>query len=284
MISNSDSPKVALVIGSGAIKCTAVLGILKVLEREGIGVDLVVGSSAGSIYATVIALGYDAGEAEAMTLSLWTRELTRSRNRRAMLEVMLPRLFKFDGQFGLVDDRRINARLQDAFGERTFAESQIPLFVVATDFLSGEQVVVTQGRLRDAIRASIAIPFIFKPWRVDGRLLFDGLMSDPLPVDVAIQQGAKVIIALGFEGPLQRKMDSIIRFAFQIVTVMSNNLLRSNFAFHNVAHHTEILAILPEFDQHVGPFDTDKVPYLVQKGQEAMEEQLPYLKQLLGLG
>jgi len=273
--------RVALVIGSGAIKCTAILGVLKVLEREGIGIDLVVGSSAGAIYAALIALGHGAQQAEQKTLTLWTREVTAKRNRRALLEAMLPRLFKFDGRFGLVDDTLILQRLSEAFGQQSFADAQIPLRIVATDFMSGEQVVLQDGSIVDAIRGSIAIPFIFKPWPVNGRLLMDGFMTAPLPVDVAIRENANVILALGFDTPVQRKVDGIIRYAFQITTIASNNLLRSNFAFHNIAHHTEILSILPVLEQHVSPFDTSKVPYLVEKGEQAMEEQLPYLRRLL---
>ena len=281
----SDTPqkRVALVIGSGSIKCTAALGLLKVLEREGIAIDLVVGSSAGSIYSTIIALGYDAESGEEMTHDLWTRELTKKRNRKALLELLLPKAFGFDGRFGLVDDTLIMERLNTAFGNRTFADAKIPLYIIATDFMSGEQVILQEGRLVDSIRGSIAIPFIFKPWPVNGRLLIDGLLADPLPVDVAIREGADVIIALGFESPVQKRVDSIIRFAFQVTTIMANNLLRSNFAFHNIAHHTEIISILPEFEDRIGPFDTARIPYLIEKGAQAMEEQLPYLNQLLAM-
>jgi NTE family protein len=283
MPSNTNQKRVALVIGSGSIKCTAALGLLKVLEREGIGIDLVVGTSAGSIYATVIALGYDAAAGEQMTNDLWTRELTTKRNRKAILELLLPNAFGFDGRFGLIDDTLIMERLNRAFGNRTFADTKIPLYISATDFMSGEQVVLHEGRLVDSIRGSIAIPFVFKPWPVNGRLLVDGLLADPLPVDVAIRESADVIIALGFESPLQTRVDSVIRFAFQVTTIMSNNLLRSNFAFHNIAHHTEIISILPEFEERIGPFDTTRIPYLIEKGAQAMEEQLPYLNQLLGM-
>jgi NTE family protein len=283
MPSNTKQKRVALVIGSGSIKCTAALGLLKVLEREGIDIDLVVGTSAGSIYATVIALGYDAAAGEQMTNDLWTRELTTKRNRKAILELLMPKAFDFDGRFGLIDDTLIMERLNGAFGNRTFADAKIPLYISATDFMSGEQVVLHEGRLVDSIRGSIAIPFVFKPWPVNGRLLVDGLLADPLPVDVAIREGADVIIALGFESPLQTRVDSVIRFAFQVTTIMSNNLLRSNFAFHNIAHHTEIISILPEFEERIGPFDTTRIPYLIEKGAQAMEEQLPYLNQLLGM-
>jgi len=283
MPSNTNQKRVALVIGSGSIKCAAALGLLRVLEREGIGIDLVVGTSAGSIYATVIALGYDAATGEQMTRELWTSEITTKRNRRAILELLLPKASGFDGRFGLIDDTLIMKRLKKAFGKQTFADAKIPLYITATDFMNGEKVILHEGSLVDSIRASIAIPFVFKPWPVNGRLMLDGLLADPLPVDVAIREGADIIVALGFENPLQSRVDSVIRFAFQVTTIMSNNLLRSNFAFHNIAHHTEIISILPEFEERISPFDTTKISYVIEKGAQTMEEQLPYLNQLLAM-
>lgn len=284
MSSGSAKKRVGLVIGAGSIKCVASLGILRVLEREGIDIDLVVGCSGGSLYATCIALGWDAETSEHRSKELWTREITQQRNRKSILEVIFPKLFGFDGRFGLLHDDQIMQRLRAAFGETTtFADTKIPLHVMTTDLMSGEQVAMSEGNLVDAIRGSIAIPFIFKPWPVNGRLMVDGGVADPMPVDVAIREGADIIIALGFEGPSQRQIDSVIKYAFQITTIMTNNLLKSNYAFHNLVHHTEILAILPEFEERISSFDTSKVPYLINKGEEAMAQQLPYLKKLLGI-
>jgi len=281
---SSDTPKkrVGLVIGAGSIKCIASLGILKVLEREGIDIDLVVGCSGGSLYASCIALGWDAQTSEQKSKALWTQEITQQRNRRAILEVIFPKLFGFNGRFGLLDDRLIVERIRAAFGAATFADAKIPLYIIATDLMSGDQVVLNEGYLLDAIRASIAIPFIFKPWPIDGRLMVDGGVADPMPVDVAIKEGAEIIIALGFEGPVEKPIDSVVRFTFQVTTIMANHLLKSNFAFQNLVHHTEILPIIPEFEKRIGSFDVSRVPYLIDKGAEAMEEQLPYLKRLLG--
>ena len=71
-----------------------------------------------------------------------------------------------------------------------------------------------------------------------------------------------------------------MRFAFQLSSIMSNNLYKANFAFHNLAHHGEIIPIVPEFTQKVGLFDTDKIPYVITEGERAIEAQMPYLRQL----
>jgi NTE family protein len=277
---DSPRPRVAVVIGSGSVKCAAALGLLKILRRENIGIDLLVGCSGGSIYAALMGLGIDVSTAEEMTRRLWTKELTRKRNRTALLRALVPGI-PFREDFGLVNDRLILRRLRDAFGERTFESAVIRLFLTATDFHTGEQVVFSRGPIVDAVRASIAIPYVFEPWRIGERLLVDGFLSDPMPVGVAIKEGADVIVTMGFESPYQPKVTSLLRFAFQLSTIASNNLLRSNFAFHNLAHHHEIIAIVPTFKERVGLFDTHLIPYVIEEGERAAEQQLPYLRRLL---
>jgi len=274
--------RIALVIGSGSVKCAAALGLMRVLAREQIDVDMVVGCSGGSIYASLIALGWPVERATDATLKMWTRDLTARRNTRGLLQLALPWIFKFDESFGLIDDRLINRRLADGFEGATFAQTRIPLFVTATDFYTGEQVVLSEGLLADAVRASISIPFIFPPHRINGRYLMDGFQSDPLPIGVAIREGADVIIALGFESPYQERVTSLMRYNFQVSSITSNNLLKANYAFHNLAHHSEIVPILPDFKEKIKLFDTDKLPYVSAEGERAAEGQLPFIKGLLG--
>jgi NTE family protein len=274
-------PRVALVIGSGSVKCAAALGLMKVLEREGIAVDMVVGCSGGAIYAALIALGWPVEKATEATLNMWTREVTSKRSVKAMLQLILPWIFKFDETFGLIDDALINRRLRAGYDGATFAQARIPLFVTATDLYNGEQVVMSEGSVAEAVRASISIPYIFPPHKVNGRHLIDGYQSDPLPIGVAIKEGADIIIALGFESPYQEEITSLMRYNFQVSSVTSNNLLKTNFAFHNLAHHSEIIPILPEFKLHIKLFDTERLPYVIEEGERAAEDHLPYIKELL---
>lgn len=273
--------RVALVIGSGSVKCAAALGVKQVLDREGIGVDLLVGCSGGSLFAALLAAGHDARSGVEMTRRLWTRELTSRPDRRSLAALLLPRLFGFSREFGLRDDRLVLARLKEVFGGMTFENARLPLFVTATDFENGEQVVVSSGPVVDALRASIAIPFVFKPWRVAGRLCTDGFLSDPLPVGVAVREGADVVIAVGFDSPYQERVDGAGRFAFQLSSIMTNNLLRAAFAFHQLAHHDEIIPIVPRFQERIRLFDIGKIDMIVEDGARAAEAQVPYLRRLL---
>ncbi len=277
------SRSVALVIGSGSVKCAAALGLQRVLQREGIGVDMVVGCSGGSIYAAFLAAGFDTEDSIRLTKTLWTREITEQRDTLSLLRAVFPKLLGFSEDFGLKRDTLILDRLRHVFGDRQIEAMPTRLHLTATDFRSGEQVVLSQGSLVDAIRASIAIPFIFRPWKIGGRLLIDGFMSDPLPVGVAIREGADVIVAMGFESPYQTGVTSPARFSFQLSSIMTNNLLKSRFAFHNLAHHAEVIPVIPQFSQRIRLFDTEKIPMIIEEGERAAEEQLPYLRRLLAV-
>lgn len=273
--------RVALVIGSGSVKCAAAIGLQKALQREGIEIGMVVGASGGAIYAALIAMGIAPEQAADMSARLWTRDVTAKHNRRALWQILLPNVFGFDENFGTVDDTLVMQRLRDAYGDAKIENTVIPLYITATDFHNGEQVVLTKGNLVDAVRASFAIPYIFKAHRVDGRLLVDGYLTDPMPVGVAIKENANVILAMGFESPYQGKINALMRYTFQVSSIMSNNLLKANYAFHSMAHHGEVLTILPQFEQRIGLFDTDKIPYIIEAGERAMQAQMPYLKKLL---
>ena len=110
--------RIALVIGSGSVKCAAAIGIQTVLKREGFELDMVVGCSAGAMYAAVMAAGHDADVAADMTRRLWTKEVANRRNTRSLLQTVAPRWLRFDkATYGLRDDRMIMQRLQSAFGD-----------------------------------------------------------------------------------------------------------------------------------------------------------------------
>ena len=274
--------RVALVIGAGAVKCAAALGLWRVLKRHEVEVDFVVGCSGGSLYAALMALDYDVETCDRLTRQLWTRDVMQKRDLRSLFAAAFPRAFGFDGRFGLVSDEPLTRVMRSVFGERQFTETRMPLHVVATDFTNGDRVVLSEGRIFDALRASISIPYVWRPWQIGDRWLVDGCLSDPLPIDVAMREGADLILAMGFESAYPRKVKSVTRFAFQISSIYTNNLLRANFAFHNAVHHSEIIPIVPEFDRPIGLFDTDKFPYVIEQGERAAEAQIPYLLRLLG--
>jgi NTE family protein len=273
--------RLALVIGSGSVKCAAGLGLYRALQREGISPDLVVGCSGGGLIVSTIALGYSASDIETLMLKLWTRETISKIDPHSLLRIILPRWFGFNENFGLIDDRLLLKSLRDTFGDTKIEETSIPLYLVATNVWNGEKVVIHQGSMVDALRASIASPVIFRPWPVEGQLLYDGAMSDPMPVDVAIREDAGVIIAMGFESPYHAQMHSLMSYLLQMTSVWNNNLLHSSFAFYNLAHHAEIIPIIPQFQKRIDFADTHLIPYIIEEGERATNLHMPYLKRLL---
>ncbi|MEO0598814.1 MAG: patatin-like phospholipase family protein [Chloroflexota bacterium] len=279
--SEQNQPSVSVVLGSGSVKCSAALGMFHVLEREGIDVDLIVGGSAGSIFGTLLAMGMTAKEAEVAATRLWTPEVTKKRSRRSLLSILFPKQLGFDEKFGMLDDTLIQERLQQALGDKQFTDTTIPLYITATDFHTGEMVVLQEGKLRDAIRASISIPFMFKPYKVNGLLLIDGFMSDSLPIAPAIQNGGNIILAMGFETAYNTQFRHIGHFASQMTSIMKNNLLKARFAFNTAVHHEEVIPILPALDKDIKRFDIEKIPHIIAEGERATEAQLPYIRRLL---
>ena len=254
---------------------------MRVLQREGVQIDLLVGTGAGSIYAAMLALGHDTEEIIAINQRLWTREVTSKPNRQAILQMLLPRRFKVREYFNLMDDSLVNEALYRAFGEKRFDEITFPLYITATEYKTGMQVILSEGRIYEAVRASISLPLIFPPFSKDEHLLSDGYLSDPLPIGVALQEGADVVFAMGFEsfsgGPIRSFSDYLLHLS----SIMSNNLLRASTAFYNLAHHGELIAIIPQFEEEIHPFDTDRIPEIIQIGEAETEKHLPQIRSLL---
>lgn len=271
--------RVALVIGSGAIKCAASIGMFQVLEEENIQVDLVVGCSGGAIYGVGKAFGMALEEIRELSDTTWTRELMQGYlvNLKASKDGSLP----FNERSGLVDDSFLNDKLKKICKDKSFSDSQIPFVVVATHMMNGEPVEFSQGNIFDAVRASLAIPMIFPPWEVNDSLYVDGAASNPLPIDIAIKHGAHIVLAMGFNADYRNKFRSITAVQEHMTSIYMNNILKSSFAFHNLAHHSEIFPIIPEFDSVISMFDIQKLPHIIERGREATLEQLPHIKRLL---
>jgi NTE family protein len=186
----------AVVIGSGSVLCAASVGMLRAFQAAGIEISMAVGSSGGSLYAALIALGASPETLHEMSLNLWSSDLFEGY--ASNLRQALSGEVRFTEKSSLIDDRAINQRLREVYGDRTFANTRLPLHVVATELYTGESVTLSEGGIFDAVRASIAIPLVFAPWQIGETWYVDGAVANPLPVDVAIREGARVIVALGF--------------------------------------------------------------------------------------
>ena len=175
-------PRVGLVLGSGGARGWCHIGVLRELEAMGLRPDIVAGSSMGALVGAVWALGrLDALEDVA-------RSLTRTRVLR-MLDLRFSGggLIGGSGIVGLLDSIGLTGRIEDM---------PLPFVAVATDISSGREVWLRDGRLDDAVRASIAMPGVIAPKQIGGRWLIDGGVTNPVPVSAARALGAEVVLAV----------------------------------------------------------------------------------------
>ncbi len=271
-------PRFALVLGSGGVRSIAALGMVEVLAREGLVPDLVVGCSAGAMFGALIAAGHDACEAIRLATTLWSPEVTRKRRWKAVPQMLWPRLGRFDADFSLRDDGPVMQRLEQAFGDVRIEHLRIALRVTTTDASTGERVVLREGALVTALRASIALPFMFSPVHLDGRRLIDGFVADPLPVSAAFD--AQAVLALGFESPMPYRIDGPTRMLAQVTSALTNNLMQARLA-EAQGGGARLLSIVPRLERRVGLFDTGAMPYLVEAGRRATEAALPNILALV---
>ena len=270
--------RLALVLGSGGVRSIAAVGIVEILARAGIRPDLLVGCSSGALFAATIALRMPPPDALHLATSLWSPELTRRRRLWSYVQLVAPRLAGFDADFGLRDSRLIAERIAHAFGPVWIEELPTTLRVAATDAMHGTPVVLRSGRLVDALRASVAVPFIFPSVLVDGRRLVDGVISDPLPIAAAAD--AHAVLTLGFEGAMPRKVDRPARLVAQVSTALINNLQRARIAAAQ-AGGQRVLALELALERRVGLWETAALRSVYEAGKRAAEQQLPAIRALL---
>jgi NTE family protein len=277
---NRSSPRLALVLGSGGVRSIAALGIVDVLADAGLPPDLVVGCSSGALFGACVAAGWTGGQGLGAALALWSPELTQKKRWRAYVELVAPKLLGFGADFALRDAGLIRARVERAFGDLRIEQLPTPLRIVATDSTSGRPVVLTHGHVADAVRASMALPFMFPSVEIDGRRLTDGVLTDPLPVSVA--NDARAVLTVGFRGAMPRRVDRASRLMAQVTTTMINNLQDARLAAARAAGQ-RMLSFDLEIDRRIGLWETAAMPRIFEIGQRAARDRLPAIRRLLEL-
>jgi len=174
--------KIGLALGGGAARGWAHIGVIKALVEAGVKPDVIVGTSIGAVVGACHAAGHlDA-------LEEFARQLTRRR-------VFGYLDFNFAGT-GLINGQRLCERLQQQLGDLTIEELEPRFTAVATEIGTGHEIWLSRGRLVDAVRASYALPGVFRPVKINGRWLFDGALVNPIPVSVCRAHGARYVIAV----------------------------------------------------------------------------------------
>jgi NTE family protein len=173
-------PKIGIALGGGFARGLAHIGVLKVLEEEGIPVDFIAGTSVGSVIGAAYASGISAKELEEVASLVRFKDFSR---------------WTFS-RFGLFSNDKMAIFLRKVLRCKTFEELRIPLAIAATDIITGEAAVFTKGDLVDPVRASCAYPGMFQPVKVDGRLMVDGLLAHAVPAMPLRDMGAERVISV----------------------------------------------------------------------------------------
>jgi NTE family protein len=268
----------ALVLGSGGVRSVAALGIADVLSEAGMRPDLVVGCSSGALFGACIAMGWSGEQALDAAMRLWSAELTGKRRWRAYLQLLAPKLCGFDADFSLRDGRLIRARVERAFGGVRIEDLPTALRVVATEASRGESAVLDQGRVSDALCASMAVPFMFPSVVIDGRRYTDGVITDPLPVSAA--SDARAAITLGFRGRLPRRVNRASRLVAQVTTTLINNLQQARLA-EAASRGARLLHFELDIDSRIKLWETAAMPRIFEAGRRAAQQRLPDIHHLL---
>ena len=185
-----------LALGSGAAYGLAHIGVLRVLEKENIPIDVVAGSSMGALIGALWAAGYKANDQE---------EIARSLDQKSAFFKLIGFRDLSIAHHGFFHGRQVTRFMAGLFSDKTFQDLEIPVKVIATNLSTSQEVVFDTGKVVDALRASISIPGIFRPCRYRDQFLIDGGILNPLPVDVLTKMGVKKIIAVNvLVGPEDR--------------------------------------------------------------------------------
>ena len=252
--------KVALVLGGGSARGVAHIGILKVLERERIPINMVVGTSMGALIGAAYSLGIPISKMEADSYAFSANKL---------LDPTIPTM-------GLLAGEKLEASIKDLTRNKEFSDCRIPFAAVTTNIETAEEVVLQSGELSKAIRASCSWPGIFNPVKIDDKLLVDGGIKNSVPTKIARALGADYVLAVdvGFcvkEGPIKNIFQMILQ-SFQITGEELNK-------YQSIDADFLIKVDLGHIDQ----FAFDRSRETVQKGVEAAETAMPHLKKSLRL-
>ena len=260
-----EQPKIGLALGSGGAKGLAHIGVIKVLEENNIAIDFIAGSSIGALIGGFYSATKDIKQVE---------EIALSTNWRQVLSLIDPSLRQ-----GLISGEKIKKFIENHIGKIYFQDLKIPFSAIATDLKTGETISINQGEMVSAIRASISFPLVFKPVEWEGKLLADGGLSLPVPVEIVRKMGAELVIAVNLDIDYFANGDNDkTNLGFYKIANNSINLLRYHLAFWN-AKNADIIV-----EPKLGIVYWNKFldgRDIILAGEEAAKKILPQLKELI---
>ena len=282
--------KVALVLSGGGVKGYAHLGVLRVLERENIKIDYITGTSIGALVGTLYSIGYSVDEIEKflddVNVSSFLETVTDNTNLSLEKKESLKKYsayLSFDNELNFSFPKGLKGTgeeyliLKKMLGKYEYMDSfdnfPIPLRIVATNLNTGETKAFSKGDVAKVLIASMAIPSIFEPMKIDGEIYVDGLVTRNLPVEEAYEMGADIVIASDIGAPVVEKDD------YNILSVMSqaNTIQASNIT--KVSREKASILISPDI-KDISAIASSKKEELMKLGKLAAEKEIDKIRLL----
>lgn len=279
----SERAKIGVVLSGGGAKGAAHIGVLRVLEEIGIPIDIIVGTSMGSIVGGLYAIGMSPDELDSTFMAQdWTTLLSDKSSREQLSLSSWERSSQFVLSFpflerptdafngGLIRGRNIGQMLwnltEGYHDSIDFAHLPIPFACVAQDMVTGDEIVFHSGVLPIAIRSSMSIPGVFVPISLGNRLLIDGGIVNNYPVDVARSMGADIVIGIDVQDPLkdaEQLKENILMQLTQLIDLQGNEKWEKN------KRTTDIYIKVDISGYNTASFTTDAIDTLIARGEEA---------------
>ncbi|WP_061525741.1 patatin-like phospholipase family protein [Acinetobacter venetianus] len=245
-------PVVALVLGSGGARGYAHIGVIEVLEQQGIRPDFIVGTSAGSIVGSIYASGKSAAELRDIALKLKANDV---RDVNVSLK-------------GFFDGKKVEDYVNDQVHNIPLQKLKIPMYVVATELKDGTKTVFNYGNTGQAVRASTSIPSMFVPTKIHNTEYVDGGLVSPVPVEVARELGADVVIAVDILAqPIHTETTNVWGLFNQNINIMQGRLAEEELKDADVV-------IQPDLREKAHIFDVKDRENTMQAGVDAAIQKL----------
>ena len=252
-------PIIALVLGSGGARGYAHIGVIEVLEKNGIHPDFIVGTSAGSIAGSIYASGKTAQQLKDIALNMQVNDV---------------REFNI-GLQGFFDGSKVENYVNQQVDQKRLEDMEIPMYVVATELKHGNKVIFNKGSTGQAVRASISIPSMFVPVNISGRDYVDGGLVSPVPVNVARDLGADIIIAVDILAqPIHTETSNVWGMFNQNINIMQNRLAAEELKNADIV-------IQPDLREKIHIFDVKGREMTMQAGAVATQQKLNRIEVLV---
>jgi NTE family protein len=249
---------IAVVLGAGAVKGFAHIGVLKILESQKIPIHMIVGTSVGSLVGSLYAYGYDAYNLQMIAYAL---------ERDDLIDITFP-------DNGFVKGEKLENYVNRMVKDTPIEKFRIPFHAVATNIQTGEEMVFGTGNAGMAVRASCSIPGIFKPARISGKTYADGGIVSPLAVDVARYYGADVVIAVNIStGPDATVPQGTVETILQSVDIMYAKIAALQIPRADV--------VIKPIVSHIGSTDFTRKHEAILEGEKAALAAMPAIQAIL---